>query len=82
MADVITPARFLRERVFGVPTQDAFALMLRCSQAQVSRMERSGRISRRMQDRMRELAAQQGLRLSGDWFFEVPGESREASRAA
>lgn len=76
MAELSTPFRFIREQVFKVPTQDAFAEMLGYTQAQISRLESgSRRISRSTQDRIRDLARKRDVKWQDKWFFEVPADA-------
>ncbi|MEQ1714305.1 MAG: hypothetical protein ABL908_23305 [Hyphomicrobium sp.] len=68
------PARHIRERVFGAPTQESFGLMLGYSQAQISRFEDMGRFSARAQERIRRLANDRRIAWDNNLFFEVPRE--------
>lgn len=69
----MTPARYIRESIFGIPTQHQFAAMLGYSQANISRFE-SDRLSREAQERIRDLAKGRGIKWNDSWFFEVPGQ--------
>lgn len=62
-------ARQIREGVFGVATQAAFAAMLGVKPSTVSRWETSGRISGPRQVKVRALAAKLGKPWSDAWFF-------------
>lgn len=74
MSGNMNPARHVRERVFGAPTQEAFGLMLGYSQAQISRFEEMGRFSARAQERVRRLATARRIAWDNNLFFEVPRE--------
>lgn len=71
MTTHMTPARFIRERVFGCRSQAEFAERLGYSQAQVCRME-TDRLSRDAMDRIRNIAIGSGMQWDDTWFFEVP----------
>lgn len=64
------PALHIREKIFGFRTQQEFADALGYEQATISRWE-SGEIemSRKAMDRIRDLAAQRGIRWDNNWFF-------------
>jgi transcriptional regulator with XRE-family HTH domain len=69
----LSTARYIREHVFGIPTQAEFARLLNYTQATISRIE-TGEIAlgRDYQDRVRALARDRGVRWNDTWFFEVP----------
>ena len=68
-----TPARFIRERVFGVKTQDEFAQLLGYQQATISRFETGEQpLSTKAQERIRQLARRKRIEWDNNWFFEVP----------
>lgn len=70
-----SPARYIREVVFGISSQEAFACLLGVSQAQVSRWETGvNGMSRRVQTRIRELARERGIAWDDSWFFEPPAD--------
>lgn len=76
----MTPAQYIRERVFGIRSQAAFGALLDYSQAQISRLETGARqISRDAQERIRAAAKRRKIRWDDKWFFEVP---RDQDRAA
>jgi len=68
----MTPARYIRLHVFGVPTQTEFARLLGYEQPHVSRLERGAPFSSEAQTRIRRLAEQRGVPWDNNWFFEVP----------
>lgn len=69
----LTPARFIREHVFGVDTQDAFAALLGYRQATISRFETGEQpLSTKAQERIRQLARRRKVTWDNNWFFEVP----------
>jgi hypothetical protein len=80
MSETVTPARYIRECVFCVPTQWQFAEMLGYAQATVSRMETGEiQLGPKAQRRIRDLAKQRRVSWNDSWFFEVPkGASRRA----
>lgn len=81
MNELSTPARFIRERIFGVETQGEFAGLLGYSQSTISRVETGRvRLDREFMDRVRELAKLRGIKWNDSWFFEVP--ERRRRRAA
>ena len=68
-----SPARFIRECVFGVKTQDEFAQMLGYQQATISRFETGEQpLSTKAQERIRHLARRRRIDWDNNWFFEVP----------
>jgi transcriptional regulator with XRE-family HTH domain len=76
----LTPMRFLRERVLGVPNQHIFADMVGVKQATVSRWEAGEfRPSAAVMKRIEKLADQRGIALDYKWFFEVPQADRRAA---
>lgn len=68
----MTPARYIREHVFGIRTQREFAEALGYEQATISRFEGGHPFSAEAQKRIRELAARCGVDWDNNWFFEVP----------
>lgn len=73
MERLSTPAKFIRERIFGISTQEEFADMLGCAQATISRYETGElRLSRDAQDAIRLAARERGLRWDNNWFFDIP----------
>ena len=69
----MTPAEFIRKKVFGVRSQTKFGELLGYSQVQVWRWETGGEpISRAAQERIRAKARELGLEWNDSWFFEVP----------
>jgi hypothetical protein len=80
MTEQITPARYIRECVFCVPTQWQFAEMLGYAQTTVSRMETGEMLlGPKAQLRIRELAKKKKLAWNDSWFFEVPKGGRRAA---
>ena len=75
----ITPAQFIRLKVFAVGTQHEFADMLGYEQAHISRFENGLPISRVAQDRIRELAKARDIEWDNNWFFEVPDHNANAA---
>jgi transcriptional regulator with XRE-family HTH domain len=71
-----TPARFIREQVFRLRTQQEFADALGYEQPTISRFENGLPFSASAQRRIRELAAQRGVPWNNNWFFEVPAPPR------
>jgi transcriptional regulator with XRE-family HTH domain len=69
----LSTARYIREHVFGIPTQAEFARLLNYTQATISRFE-TGEIvaGRDFQERVRALARERKVRWNDRWFFEVP----------
>lgn len=75
-----TPAQYIREDVFGISSQRAFAELIHYSQAQVSRFENGSRqLSRDAQERIRSAAKRRRLKWNDQWFFEVPDGSRRVA---
>lgn len=72
MSDTMTPARFIRECIFKVPTQEEFAEMLGYKPPNISRFEGGRQISTKAQRRIRELARRKRIEWDNNWFFEVP----------
>lgn len=73
MSHMLTPARFIRERVFNVETQEEFARLLGYRQATISRFETGEqKLSTKAQERIRKLALKKRLPWDNNWFFEVP----------
>lgn len=82
MSQVSSPARYIREQVFGIPNQQAFAELLGVTQPQVSRWERGiNHVSGRAQIRIRALARERGIAWNDAWFFEVPDGPVEGKAA-
>ena len=76
----MTPMRFLRERVLGVPNQYIFADMVGVKQATVSRWEAGEfRPSAAMMERIERIADERGIKLDYKWFFKVPPSDRQAA---
>jgi len=75
-----SPARHIREVVFGFRTQQEFADALNYEQASISRFENGLAFSSEAQKRIRELAAARDIKWDNNWFFEVPAS--ESTRAA
>lgn len=79
MSDVIpnlmTPARYIREHVFGCLTQIEFAEALGYEQATISRFENGQRLSAEAQERIRVLAATRGVAWDNNWFFDLPADA-------
>lgn len=72
------PARFIRECVFCMPTQKAFADLLGYPQPVISRFESGkARITREAQDRIRAAAKKRRIKWDNNWFFEVPRSPQE-----
>ena len=72
---MLTPAQYIRERVFNCYSQQSFAQMLEVKQPTVSRWETgAAELSRRTMDRIRELAAERRIRFDERWFFRVPDD--------
>ena len=72
MSQTLTPARFIREHVFGLKTQDEFARLLGYQQATISRFETGQPLSTKAQERIRRLARCRQVKWDNNWFFEVP----------
>jgi transcriptional regulator with XRE-family HTH domain len=70
----MTPARFIREQVFGVETQREWAKMLGYRQPTISRYETGQPLSSKAQDRIRRLARKRRIEWDNNWFFEIPEE--------
>lgn len=78
MDDPKTPGEFIRTNIFKVETQKAFADLIGCTQAEISRFENEERpISTRVQKLIREKAAELGIPWDNNWFFEVPQVKHE-----
>lgn len=77
----MTPAQFIREQVFGEPSQESFAKALKYSQANISRWETGVQpIAESAQRRIRALAKARKIDFDANWFFEVPrGGPRRAA---
>src|SRR5262245_34764369 len=88
MSENMTPARYIRERIFGVTSQTEFARLLGYEQPSISRFESGLPLSRSAQERIRRLAAKRRITWDNNWFFEVPrdaplgGKPARAARAA
>lgn len=67
----MSPARFIRTRVFGM-SQDEFAASLSTTQATISRSERRGYLPTDLSLRVLALADQLHIQFEHRWFFEVP----------
>ncbi len=69
--------RYIRKEVFGL-TQADFAALAGVTQATVSRWE--GGVSPSLDEvgAIREAAAERGVELKDEWFFEVPNEPAAA----
>jgi len=79
-SDHMTPCRYIREHVFGVPTQTEFGKMLGYTQATISRFETGcARFSLEAMGKIRKLADDRGIDLDHRWFFEVPETERRAA---
>lgn len=79
MNEDMSPARYIREHIFGVQTQAEFAELLDYSQANISRIETGAqRPGAEYQERVRSAARRKGLRWDNNWFFEVPRRRRVA----
>ena len=77
------PAQFIREDVFGIKTQKAFAELLGFEQATISRFECGTRpLTREAQDRIRAAAKKRRIKWDNNWFFEVPRKDEPRSCAA
>jgi hypothetical protein len=75
-----TPARFIRECVFGMPTQKAFGDLLGYPQPVISRFESGVRpLTREAQDRIRSAAKRRRIEWDNNWFFEVPRAQHQAA---
>lgn len=72
----MTPARFIREAVFGIQTQREFASLLQYEQATISRFENGVPFSSEAQRRIRTLAQLRKIDWDNNWFFEVPPVGR------
>lgn len=81
MTAAMTPARYIRERVFGIKTQAAFAELLGYEQATISRFETGLRLSAEAQERIRALARARGIAWDNNWFWSVPDDSGGAPRS-
>lgn len=78
--DILLPARFIRERVFGVPTQKEFAELLGVKQASISRWETGENgPSKAAIARMKALAERRRIKWDYKWVFEVPNTNRRPS---
>jgi len=75
-----TPAKHIRECVFGIRTQSEFADLLGYEQATVSRFENGMPFSSGAMKRIRELAAKRAIKWDNNWFFEAPKPSRPCRR--
>lgn len=82
----MTPARYIREHVFGIRTQREFAEALGYEQATISRFESGLQFSSEAQKRIRDLAAARCVSWDNNWFFAVPQHGgaggAESGRAA
>jgi transcriptional regulator with XRE-family HTH domain len=75
-----TPAQYIREDVFRISSQRAFADLIHYSQAQISRFENGTRqLSRDAQERIRTAAKRRRIRWDDRWFFEVPEVDRRVA---
>lgn len=69
----MTPARYIREKVFGCATQQEFADLLDINQSTVSRWETGLHlIDRAAQEKIRAVAKERAIGWDNNWFFEVP----------
>jgi hypothetical protein len=68
----MNPVTYIRQKVFGCETQEAFADILGTTQASVSRWERDERIPGHRQSLVRDKARERGLDWRDEYFFEVP----------
>jgi transcriptional regulator with XRE-family HTH domain len=76
MRDLST-ARYIREHVFGIPTQAEFARLLNYTQATISRIETGEiRAGPDFQERVRDAARKRKIKWNDSWFFEVPKHQR------
>lgn len=74
-----TPARYIREDVFGIKCQRVFGDLLDYSQAQISRFENGERrLSAEAQERIRAAAKRRKIEWDNRWFFEVPPSRKVA----
>jgi transcriptional regulator with XRE-family HTH domain len=84
MSEHPNPARYIRERIFGVDTQTEFADLLGYEQATISRFESGRRYSAEAQERIRALARERKIKFDNNLFWEVPEhqEGRSEDRSA
>jgi transcriptional regulator with XRE-family HTH domain len=68
----MTPARYIRERIFQFKTQAEFGRHLGYSQATISRFESGYPLTAEAQRRIRTLAAQLRVMWDNNLFFEIP----------
>lgn len=71
----IRPITHIRTKVFGCPTQEAFAKLIGREQSTVSRWESGMEPDRASLVRIRQAALDRGLAWDDRLFFEVPQES-------
>jgi hypothetical protein len=72
----MTPAQYIRRKVFRISSQRDFGSLLDYSQAQISRFESGARkLNRGAQERIRAAAKRRHLRWNDSWFFEVPDKA-------
>jgi len=69
-----TPITHIRTKVFGCPTQAAFADLIGVTQPTVSRWENGVEPDRGAMARIRDAAVARGLEWDDRLFFEVPQE--------
>lgn len=72
------PALFIRTKVFGCESQQAYADLIGVSQASVSRWEQCGRVPGHRQGRIREKAHELSLTWDDRYFFEVPKDQDQS----
>ena len=77
------PAQFIREDVFGIKTQKAFADVLGYEQATISRFENgTRRLTVEAQSRIRAAAKKRRIKWDNNWFFDVPRDVGHRACAA
>ena len=72
MSETITPARFIRETIFGIKRQAEFAELLGYEQPTISRFETGMRLSAEAQERILHLARARNIPFDSNWFWNVP----------
>jgi hypothetical protein len=73
MPTPITPARYIRERVFHIETQTEFGELIGHHPSVICRFECGVRpLTRRAQESIRAAAKKRGIKWNDRWFFEVP----------
>lgn len=78
MSETPSPAKFIRTKIFDIPSQAAFAELLGLTQSAIARWETGARgISAKHKDAILALATKRGVDFQYSYFFEVP-ESEDA----